>query len=413
MPVFRYQAVDNRGRSLGGVMPAHDEPNLEQKLRNLGLWLTEAVAEKVAPPKKKANKLELFLLRARSKRHRRELIEFCTLMSYQVKVGIPLVRAIEVACQDCKDPGFSKILSSLQRELESGFRLHEALAHYPGVFSAHFVSVLRAGETSSKLPEAFEDMRNYLEWVDKVVAEVRQATLYPAIVLTVITTFVLFLFTFIIPKFAELLDKLQVKQPFLTQIVFMVGDAAKATWWIWLPCLLAVIIGIPIARRTSTRVALQVDNLKLRLPIFGELNQMLALSRFAHNLAILYRSGLPLLQALELCKWGLIGNAVVEQAVAEVEEDVKTGSTISEAMHRQSVFTAMLLRMVAMGESTGKLDEALENVTEYYNNVIPRRIKAVFAVLEPALMLLLIGIVGVVALSIYLPILSLMSTIRR
>jgi len=140
---------------------------------------------------------------------------------------------------------------------------------------------------------------------------------------------------------------------------------------------------------------------------------MLSLSRFTHNLAILYRSGLPILQALELCKRGLIGNLVVERSVAAVAEQVKTGSTISEAMHRQSVFSAMLLRMVNMGETTGNLDHALENVADYYNQVIPRRIKNIFSILEPALMLLLIFIVGCVALAIYLPIISLMGSIRQ
>jgi type IV pilus assembly protein PilC len=162
----------------------------------------------------------------------------------------------------------------------------------------------------------------------------------------------------------------------------------------------------------SPRIALLLDHLKLRVPVFGSLNHMLALSRFAHNLAILYRSGVPILQALEFCKRGLIGNAVVERAVAAVGDAVNTGSTISEAMHRQPIFSAMLLRMVNMGETTGNLDQALDNVANYYNDVIPRRIKKIFSIMEPMLMLVLIGIVGCVALAIYLPIISLMGAIR-
>jgi type IV pilus assembly protein PilC len=412
MPVFRYQAVDKRGRNLQGVMTAHDEPNLEQKLKGFGLWLTDATQERPAAATDRLPRAELVWLRLRGKQQRRELIDFCTLMTFQVRVGIPLVRALEAACQDCKDPTFRKVLNGLQNRVESGLHFYEALAHYPQVFSTHFVSVIRAGELSSRLPESFEDLRAYLEWADQVVSDVRQATLYPSIVVSVIFVFVLFLFTYIIPKFANLLAKLNVKQPLLTQIVFAVGDAARATWWIWLPLLLLGVIAFPIARRVSPAFALAVDRIKLQLPIFGELNLMLALSRFAHNLAILYRSGLPILQALELCKQGLIGNKYVEKAVAEVEEDVKTGSTISEAMHRQTVFSAMLTRMVAMGETTGNLDHALNNVADFYNAVIPRRIKQVMTVLEPVLMLVLIFTVGCVALAIYLPILTLMGSIH-
>jgi len=231
-------------------------------------------------------------------------------------------------------------------------------------------------------------------------------------VLTVVSGFVIFLFTFIIPKFAELLDKLNVAKPVLTTIVLGAGDFFSSTWWFWLPALALVAIGIPLGRRVSPRIALLVDHAKLKLPIFGELNLMLALSRFTHNLAILYRSGIPILESLRLCQRGLIGNTVVERAVGETEKLIKGGSTISEAMHRQPVFSAMLLRMVTMGENTGHLDQGLDNVASYYNQVIPRRIKNLFSILEPALMLFLIFLVGSIALAIYLPIITLMGSIR-
>jgi type IV pilus assembly protein PilC len=245
-----------------------------------------------------------------------------------------------------------------------------------------------------------------------MMADVRQATLYPAIVLTVIMGFVIFLFSFIIPKFSDLLTKLKVQQPLLTQIVFGAGDVAEKTWWIVVPCFLAVVLVFAFGRRVSPKIGLAIDYLKLHLPLFGELNSMLALSRFAHNLSILYRSGLPIIQALEMCQEGLVGNMIIERAIGQVEEEVKSGSTISEAMHRHSVFSALLLRMVAMGETSGNLDKGLDNVSAYYNDVIPRRIKNIFTVFEPMLMLFLIFLVGSVALAIYLPIISLMGAIR-
>ena len=244
------------------------------------------------------------------------------------------------------------------------------------------------------------------------MADVRQASLYPSIVITVVSAFVLFLFSTIIPKFAALLDKLNVQQPLLTRIVLTASAVVLATWWIWLPLLVFCAVGVPILRRRSRRFARAFDHLKLRLPVFGALNLMLALSRFTRNLAILYSSGIPILEALNMCQHGLIGNAFVEQAVAQVRDDIRTGSTISEAMHRQPVFSALVLRMVTTGETTGKLDEALQNVAGYYDEVIPRRIKNVFTVLEPALMLFMIFLIGCIALAIYLPIISLMGNIH-
>ena len=412
MAVYRYHAIDKRGRSMTGVMPAIDESSLERRLKTIGLWLTEAALEKAGAAVDTIPKADVRWLRLHGKKLRRELIDFCTLMTFQIRVGVPLAKALEVANQDCKNQRFQKVLTGLQGLLESGLQFHEALARYPGVFSPNFVSVIRAGELSSKLPETFDDLKKYLEWVDHVVSDVRQATLYPSIVITVVAGFVLFLFTYIIPRFTDLLDKLHVKQPLLTQVVLATSLFVRSTWWLWIPLFVVLAIGLPIARRLSKRVALLVDRAKLKLPIFGPLNLMLSLSRFTHNLAILYRSGIPILEALRMCQRGLVGNAWIERAISMVEHDIKTGSTISEAMHRHPVFSAMLLRMVTMGENTGTLDKSLENVADYYNDIIPRRIKAIFTVLEPALMLFLIFLVGCIALAIYLPILSLMSSIR-
>src|ERR1041384_3282357 len=240
MPIFQYEAVDARGRRLKGVMPAHDESNLELKLKGHGLWLTEAGLERSKPAGSPAGKGRGLLRAGRASR--RELIDFCTLMTFQIRVGVTLVRALEVARQDCTDLRFKAVLGGLQSRLESGEHFYEALAHYPGAFGPHFVHVIRAGEMSSKLPETFDDLRKHLEWTEQIVADVRQATIYPAIVAVVISAFTLLLFTFVIPRFAHLLESLKVDQPLLTRIVFAAGDAAQATWWITLPLLLLLVL---------------------------------------------------------------------------------------------------------------------------------------------------------------------------
>jgi type II secretory pathway component PulF len=407
VPIFNYQGFDAKGRRMTGRMPAETETLLEIKLRDAGVWLLEARPHASAPTVVKGE--DAYSGKAGVKR--RDLIEFFTLMTFQTRVGLPLVQALGVAAHDCEHPKFRQILAGMQTHIESGLLFHEALEKYPGIFTKHYTHVIRAGEISSRLPEAFDDLRKHLEWTDRVLAEVRQASLYPAIVITVVLGFVIGLFTFVIPKFAALLESVHVKLPLITQIIFGLSHAIKSTWWIWLLTLPAAIGVLLLARRSSKRVALWMDRLKLNLPLFGEINTMLAISRFAHNLAILYRSGIPIVQALQLCQ-GLVGSPVVEAAVATVEESVKTGSTISEAIRAQPIFPPLLLRMIIMGETTGKLDEALQNVSDYYNEIIPRRIKKLLTTLEPILTIFMIGLVGCVALSIYLPILTLMGTIK-
>ncbi len=347
------------------------------------------------------------------KRRRRELIDFCTLMSYQCRVGVTLVRALDVARQDCRHPAFRQVLSSLQSDIEGGLLFHEALAKYPSIFNAQFICVMRAGESSGRLDESLEELREYLEWVDLMIGDVRQATLYPMSRrhrCCGVHGVPVHIHRAEVRGSAE--NSLRVPLPMITQIVFGASDVLCTYWWAWAPLLFLAAVGIPLGLKFSRRFTLAIDGLKLRLPVFGELNRMLALSRFAHNLSLLYRAGVVILTALNLTE-GLVGNAVVAQAIAAVQQDIKAGRTISEAMHRQPVFSALLLRMVNVGEQSGNFDKALDNVSDYYNQVIPRRIKAVFAIMEPMLMLVLIFTVGAVAIAIYSPIIALMGGLEH
>ncbi len=410
MAVFQYRGLDKAGRSISGTMAAEDAINLEEKLRASGYWLLEAKA-------KEGN---------RSSRNgvggtgaiawgtgvkRRDLIEFCTMMSFQCRAGVPLVQALKGVAEDCVNLRFRQVVYGLARHLESGLLLNEAMAQYPQVFPRQMTSVLRAGELGADMPGAFNSVRDYLEWLEEMMRDMRQASVYPMIVLVVVCAFVLLLFSYVIPKFVTLLDAAHVALPLLTQIIFGASDFAKATWWIWPSLALAVFVSVRTACRLSKGFRLGYDRLKLNVPIFGPLQQMLAVSRFAHNLALLYKAGIPIVNALKLCE-DLVGNAVVEQSVHQMQSAIESGDSISEALGRHAVFPSLLVRMVAIGETSGNLDLGLQNVSDYYHEIVPRRIKAIFALFEPVMIVFLVMLVGTIAVSIFLPILSLMSAIK-
>jgi type IV pilus assembly protein PilC len=197
----------------------------------------------------------------------------------------------------------------------------------------------------------------------------------------------------------------------LTQIVFGASDFAKATWWLWPLLALVLFVSVRIACRYSKRFRLWFDQLKLNVPVFGPMQLMLAISRFSHNLALLYKAGISIVNALKLCE-DLVGNAVVERSVHQMQTAIESGDTISEAMNRHKIFPSLLVRMVAIGETSGNLDVGLQNVSDYYHEVVPRRIKTIFALVEPAMIVFLVMLVGTIAVSIFLPILSLMSAIK-
>ena len=405
MPVFRYRGLDNAGKHVSGIMDASDEYNLEDKLRPLGFWLIHA--ENLQP-----DKFEWWRMSLWSNVSRRDLIDFWTLMNFQIKAGVPLIQAIEVAAQECDNAHFRFILGGVHRNIEAGSMFYEALEKSPEAFTPHVVNLVRAGELSGKLTETFSELRRHQEWLEHVIADIRQASIYPTVIITVVSAFVLVLFTFVIPKFNELLKGVNANLPPLTRVVFGASDFAKATWWMWLLGAIFIVTSVQMGRRYSKAFAYKFDQLRLRLPAFGELNRIISVSRFTHNLAIMYRSGIPILQSLHLSQ-GLVGNAVVEYAISDIERNVAAGEALSEAVSRHKVFPPMVMRMVVLGESTGNLDEALENVSTYYNEIIPRRIKKIFSLMEPLLMIFLIGLVGTVALSIFLPILDMMSHVGR
>ena len=407
MPKFAYQSLDEQGRNVAGEMAADNEAALETRLQGMGLWLLEArVAQEVA---RKGSKPSFFT--SIGAPTRRDLIDFCTLMNFQLRSGVAMIQSLDVAAADCPNPRFGEAIINLRREVEAGESLADAMGHNQRMFPTHVMSLIRSAENSGRVPDAFLEISKYLEWQEQIMADIRQATVYPAVVLAVVAAFVFVLFTFVVPKFVALLALAKVGLPLITRVVFSLSEIAKTTWWVFPLVFIGVPVIIKTSERRSPRFAAAFEHFKLHAPIFGSLIHMLVISRFAHNLAVLYRSGINLLNALELCR-ELVGSITVSTALVDVIQKVEAGEPLSDGLRRHAIFPPLLIRMVAMGERSGNLDVALENVSTYFDSIIPRRIKKVFSLLEPALIIFLIGIVGSVAVAIFLPIISVMGAMK-
>jgi type II secretory pathway component PulF len=395
MPIFNYTALNIRnGQSVSGAMEVPDEVALDVKLTGMGFSLTKAVKQK--------QKKKLF-----DKISRRDLIDFYYLMTYQVRAGVSVIEAVRVAGGECKHPKLRDILKHVERKVKSGLMFFEAMDGHPEAFPPNVVNMVRAGEMSCKLHDTFKELREYEEWQEKMEADIRQATIYPTIVFVVIGAFVLVLSTLVIPKFKMLLTQLKTDLPLCTQIVFGASDFFKSTWWIWVLGAVGLKFGLKYARKRYEWVAYTSDRILLLLPGFGNLNLMISMSRLTHNLGSLIGAGLTVLDALHHCR-ELVCNKVVERAVRHVKRDVTAGVDLSDALAKHPVFPEMVIRMVSLGETTGFLEDALENASEFYNQVIPRTTKKLFSILEPLLMLFIVGLTGLIASSIFLPIAKMM-----
>ena len=336
---------------------------------------------------------------------RDDLISFFVQMALLLKAGVSLVGALQRLAEDNADTKYGAVLAGLREQVAIGTPLNQAMARYPRAFSRQIIAMIEAGEASGRMPEVFESLASYYEWLDRLTGDIRQALIYPVMVISASVLLVLMLFTFVVPRFVSLLTDLHLKVPVLTQIVMAISNLLVHGW----PVLFVAVVGLPTAFLLAMRspaFAHGFDRALMRLPVFGELIAMFGLSRFSHNLAMLYRSGIPLVRGLEICGT-LVGNRAIERAVQQARLGVLEGTPLNRCLAHHDLFPRTLITMIATGETSGRLDFALESASDYFNKIIPRRIKLVFAIFDPVMMVSLIAVVGIVALSVILPILQL------
>jgi len=397
MPVFNYLALDTNGRTTKGRLKAVSEAALESRLLRAGQWLIEAGESRaLSGPRTRSCSVP-----------RRLLIEFFLQLNLQLKSGVPIFTALAFQVENTESASFHAIQEDLVAQVQAGRSFSEALTTHSRAFSPLVVNLVRAGEASGQLAETCLQIHDYYEWVDKFRNDLRQAFLYPSVVLVATTLFIVLIFTFVVPRFAALLTGFKVALPPVTVMVMGVSQILVKHGLMLAAATSATVIFWHIAPRIAPMLGLWRDGLKLKVPVFGELLRLMSIARFARNLSIVLRAGIPVLEALELCK-GMAANRALESAMTTVQAAVREGRTVHSALAQHSMFSGLLTQMVSVGESTGTLPGALQNVADYYDGNLGRRVKKLLTVLEPLVILTLVGIVGTVAVAMLLPITKLM-----
>lgn len=399
MASFDYLALDSEGKEIRGQTEAGSETALEAILRQQGRWLVEARAGKAAT-------------RGRNRRDRsvkrRVLIEFFLQLGMQLKAGIPIVSALGVGAQTAGQPQMLAIQQDLLDHVKNGQPLSEAMAAHPRAFGALVINLVRSAEVSGRLAEACYQIRGYYEWIDRLAGDVRRALMYPMFVLIAALMFVMLMFTFVVPKFTSLFAQLKIPLPTITTIVSEISHVLVKYGWLMVVGLFAIAVAWVLASRISSGFVRFRDALLLRVPLVGDLVELICVSRFTQNLSVLFGAGIPLLVALRHGR-DLAGNVILEEAIDDVIGGVREGRKMHECMVRHAIFAPLVVRMVEVGEASGTLTEGLNNVAEYYQERLSRLIKKRLALLEPILIVLLIGVVGMVAVALVLPMAELMN----
>jgi len=397
MTRFDYQATSLSGQTHAGVMEAVDEDELYQRLRREELFLLSARPAK-------ARRID------RSVRlSRKERLEISHHLATVLAAGIGILTALEDLAHQVA-PRQRQMVATLADRVRGGDNLSAALELFPDAFPEAYLRVVEAGEATGSLAERLQDLVADLEWQIELRRLVRRATIYPATVVVALTGLVTLIFTFVVPKFAQVFTDIGVDLPLPTRAVvatsrFMAGHA------VFLGSVVGgLILGVWVLCRFAHGRYL-IDRVLLSLPLLGSLRAKLAVALAAHVIGLLYRAGVGLLKALQIGS-GVVASPVYQAALQRASERIGEGASLSEALGGSAAFPSLFLRMVQVGESTGDLDATLGRVNRYYRADVPRTVEMTLAVLQPALLAILGAVVAGVALSVFLPMYRMMEVIK-
>lgn len=404
MPAFEYQVKDKGGKDQTGVQEAADVSTLVSNLRGQGyliIRVNEVKTEKVfglgkGPARKggKGGKVKLD-----------DLVVFSRQMATLVGAGIPLIQALEILSEQVEKEKFKRILRDMHHEVQGGKSFSDAMAKHQQVFSPLFMHMVRAGESSGSLEEILDRVASYLEKSAALQKKVQSAMMYPASVTAIAFLITFGMLTFIIPQFAEIFEGLGAKLPAPTQMLINLSRYLERNWVIVLGIIGAMIFGCKQAIRLPA-VAMAWDTIKLKIVIFGPLMLKVSVSKFSRTLATLVRSGVPILQSLEIVS-KTSGNRRLERIIVALMESVKKGETLSGPLGKSAVFPSMVVRMIAIGEETGELEEMLVKIADFYDTQVDAAVSGLTSMIEPLIILFLGVIIGGIVIALFLPILTL------
>jgi type IV pilus assembly protein PilC len=404
MITFSYQARDMSGKIVSGVQDALNEDNAVTSLMSRGLMVLSLQQKSVASKSRK----KTWTVKET------DLVLFTRQLSTMIEAGISLVQALTALYDQC-DPKRQKslrhIISDVTTRVQGGETFNESIAKHPRVFDRLFVSMVKAGEHGGLLAEILDRLAGFLEASARLRKKIKSAMTYPVIVICIAMAITTFLIVKVVPIFGEIFADFGSKLPAPTQFLIDVSDFMRGEWYFLLLGIGGTFFGIRTFLR-STRGKQLWDRWKLKLPIFGPLVHKICMSRFARTFAQLIRSGVPILEVLDIVG-GASGNHVVETSIKGVSSDVEKGDNLSVALSKKPIFPPMMLRMVAAGEATGKIDTMLEKMADFWDEEIEAMLDALTSLIEPLLIVFLGVIVGGIVIAMFLPIFKLNEVVSQ
>ena len=401
MKEFRYSALTSAGTTVTGIRPADSKESLALDLMESGLVLLKS--------RRNNNPLDAILPNRRTSA--RDLNAFTQHMATSLAAGIPAVTALGDYQSGNAGQKFSQVVADIRSDVSSGTQLDEAFARHPEAFSPIYLSLIKAGQATGNLDEAFEELVSYLEWNENLRSQASQAVIYPLLLLGAVVGLFLLMMLFVIPRFKGAFASFGTNLPTLTVKMLAMGDFIGHWWWLLLGGGIALYSGYRVLAATE-RGAYLIDRLMLATPVLGTFLHKLALARFSKIFSLIFASGTDLLQLLDLLT-GVVNNRVMAAQLITVRRRVATGESLATSFADAKSFPLLIQRLIAVGEKTGSLDKSLMRASQYLDREIPRDLKKAFTIFEALIIALLGVLVCLAALSLLMPIMSIRADMGR
>jgi type IV pilus assembly protein PilC len=403
---FVYRVRDKGGRLLEGSLEADNTGLVATRLREMGYY---PISIEAKPSSGLQTEIHIPGFAKRVKP--REIAVFARQFATMINAGLTMLRALNILAEQTSNPVLAKAVDSVRTDVQVGASLSQALSRHPKIFSRLFVSMVRAGETAGVLDQVLVQLATTLERQAALRSKVRSAAAYPVAVLCLVSAIATAMLIFVVPMFKSMYKQVGGKLPAPTQLLITVSHVFGSYFPFLVVFAVLLVVGMRRAVRTP-RGRLYFDTLKLRTPIFGRVVHKTALSRFAHTLSVLLRSGVPILESLEITS-DTVNNAVMAEAIKDAQVGVRSGETVSRPLSAHATFPAMVTQMMAVGEETGALDEMLAKVASFYDQEVETLVDGLTSLIEPLLIVIMGALVGGMVICLYLPMFNIINAIKQ
>ncbi|MCC2669904.1 MAG: type secretion system family protein [Armatimonadetes bacterium] len=404
MPVYSYEAVEPNGRVIKGSLDAENASIVLAKLQTLNYTVVDVTESrggaKAASAGRPGGRVKL-----------NSLVVFSRQFATMVNAGINILKCLDILEAQTKDPALRPVIIEVRKDVVGGASLTDALAKHPNCFSKLFVSMVKAAEAGGILDLILDRLATFLEKEQEIIGRIKGAMVYPVCVLVFAILMVIAMFIFVLPTFKDIFAGSGAELPLITRMLFFISDTIRAFWYLLPTIPMGLYFGTKQYNKTE-QGRWNLDKIKLRIPVIGELVQKMAISRFSRTLGTLVNSGVPVLRALEIVA-ETAGNVVIARAVDQARASVREGQRISAPLAASGMFPQMVTQMMDIGEETGRMSEMLIKIATFYDNEVDVAVKALTSLIEPLLIIFLGGIVGFIVGSIMVPMFTLINVISK